>query len=107
MMEHLTECAICGVTLDYESKSKVCDAHLPLANLQLMVECGMLSDFYGPPYFDDMMLTTHKDELRRHGFFISERGYLIEADDLARKRWQMWDHGYRGEDDDKHRGRAA
>src|SRR5690348_17531843 len=51
--------------------------------------CSSDLDFYGPPYFDDMMLTTHKDELRRHGFFISERGYLIEADDLARKRWQM------------------
>ncbi len=107
MMEHLTECAICGVTLDYHSTSRLCDAHLPFGGLQILVQCGMRSDFYGPPYFDDMMLTTSKEELRRRGFFISERGWSIEADDLARHRWLMWDHGYRGEDDNDKRGRAA
>src|SRR5690348_12683968 len=107
MMEQLRECAICGVTLYYANpKAELCDEHLPFGGLRLLVQRGAkrYNDFCGAPYFDDVMLTTPKEELRRRGFFVSERGYVVEADDLARHRWLMWDHGYRGEDE---RGQAA
>ncbi|HKW21507.1 MAG TPA: hypothetical protein VJO13_09045 [Ktedonobacterales bacterium] len=96
MMEHLTECAICGVTLHYETTSQLCDAHLGIGALKLAVLIGdtRYTDFQWPHNHRYAMTVNPQIANRPLPPYIDLRMWLWEMDRRARLWLDGGDQGW-------------
>ena len=105
----LGRCAICGGTA-LPDPDNLCKAHEKAQVVRDRVSVGApkYSDFPQDTIPHWEYQTLYRSTLSARGVTFSARGWLIEADDILRRRLRQWEYlGWRWGWNDNNNGRAA